>query len=191
MAEGRPWEGEIQIHGAAEAHPCPICALPDLARAYEVAGKPDSAIATYERYLHTPWQRRYETDAIELGFAMKRLGELYQQQNDRAKAAAQYYPAAYWMSLLNVPDKSEFPGKGGASNFTANIRSQDHFLALMKTGDIFGSCMTCHQLGDKATREIPKELGTFANAPSRRCRIGSAAAARSSRLRLRCGSKRR
>lgn len=90
MAERRPWEGEIEIHGAAESLPCPICALPDLARAYEVAGKPDSAIATYERYVHTPWQRRYETDAIELGFALKRLGELYQQQNDRAKAAAQY-----------------------------------------------------------------------------------------------------
>lgn len=90
MAEGRAWEGEIEIHGAAEALPCPICALPDLARAYEVAGKPDSAIATYERYLHAPWQRRFETDAIELGFATKRLGELYQQRNDRASAAAQY-----------------------------------------------------------------------------------------------------
>jgi len=90
MAEGRAWEGEIEIHGAAEAHPCPICALPDLARAYEVAGKPDSAIAMYERYVNAPWQRRYETDGLELGFAMKRLGELYQQQNDRAKAAAQY-----------------------------------------------------------------------------------------------------
>ena len=43
------------------------------------------------------------------------------------KAAAQYYPAAYWMSLLNVPDKTEFPGKGGANNFTANVKSQDHF----------------------------------------------------------------
>jgi tetratricopeptide (TPR) repeat protein/tRNA A-37 threonylcarbamoyl transferase component Bud32 len=90
IAERRPWEGEIEIHGASEALPCPICALPDLARAYEVAGKPDSAIATYERYVHTPWQRRYETDALELGFALKRLGELYQSQNDRAKAAAQY-----------------------------------------------------------------------------------------------------
>ena len=90
IAERRPWEGEIEIHGAAEGIPCPICALPDLARAYEVAGKPDSAIATYERYVHTPWQRRYDTDALELGFALKRLGELYQSQNDRAKAAAQY-----------------------------------------------------------------------------------------------------
>jgi eukaryotic-like serine/threonine-protein kinase len=90
MAERRAWEGEIEIRGAAETHPCPICALPDLARAYEVSGKPDSAIATYERYLRAPWQRRFETDAVELGFAMKRLGELYQQQNDDAKAAEQY-----------------------------------------------------------------------------------------------------
>jgi tetratricopeptide (TPR) repeat protein len=90
MAEGQPWQGEIEILQAAEAHTCPICALPDLARAYEVAGKPDSAIATYERYLQSPWQSRVETDEADLGFAMKRLGELYQQQNDRAKAAAQY-----------------------------------------------------------------------------------------------------
>ena len=89
-AERRGWEGEIEIQGASETHPCPICVLPDLARAYEVAGKPDSAIATYERYVSAPWQRRFETDAVELGFAMKRLGELYQQQNERSKAAAQY-----------------------------------------------------------------------------------------------------
>src|SRR6185436_14805686 len=73
MADGQPWQGEIELHGAAENHVCPICALPDLARAYEVAGKPDSAIATYERYVHAPWQRRFETDALELGFALKRL----------------------------------------------------------------------------------------------------------------------
>ena len=90
MANGQAWQGEIEIHGASEAQVCQICALPDLARAYEVAGKPDSAIATYERYLDTPWQSRFETDDIELGFAMKRLGELYQQQNDRAKAAERY-----------------------------------------------------------------------------------------------------
>lgn len=90
MAERRAWEGEIEIQGAAESHPCPICALPDLARAYEVAGKSDRAIETYERYINSPWQRRFDTDAIELGFARKRLGELYQQQNERTKAVAQY-----------------------------------------------------------------------------------------------------
>ena len=90
MAERRAWEGEIEIQAAANTHPCPICALPDLARAYEVAGKPDSASAIYELYLRAPWQRRFETDGVELGLAMKRLGELYQQQNDRSRAAAQY-----------------------------------------------------------------------------------------------------
>ena len=28
------------------------------------------------------------------------------------KAAAEYYPAGYWFSLIKVPDKSEFPGYG-------------------------------------------------------------------------------
>ena len=90
MAEEQPWQGEIEIRVAADGSVCPICVLPDLARAYEVAGKPDSAIATYERYINSPWQRRFETDATELGFAMKQLGELYQRQNDRARSAAQY-----------------------------------------------------------------------------------------------------
>jgi hypothetical protein len=90
MAEEQPWQGEIEIRVAADGSVCPICVLPDLARAYEVAGKPDSAIATYERYINSPWQRRFETDATELGFAMKQLGELYQRQNDRTKSAAQY-----------------------------------------------------------------------------------------------------
>jgi tetratricopeptide (TPR) repeat protein len=90
MAEEQPWQGEIEIRVAADGHPCPICALPDLARAYEVAGKADSAIATYERYINSPWQRRYETDGTELGFAMKQLGELYQRQNDRVRSATHY-----------------------------------------------------------------------------------------------------
>ena len=62
----------------------------NLCAGYLRQGKPDLAIATYERYLETPWQARVETDDVDLGFAMKRLGELYQQQNERAKAAAQY-----------------------------------------------------------------------------------------------------
>src|SRR4029077_13183721 len=33
-----------------------------------------------------------------------------------AHAAAEYYPAIYWFSLLRVPDKSEFPGTGPKGN---------------------------------------------------------------------------
>ena len=32
-----------------------------------------------------------------------------------------------------------------------------------EVGRHLGSCFTCHQFGDKATRETPKSLGTFAN----------------------------
>ena len=34
-------------------------------------------------------------------------------------AAAQYYPAIYWFSMLNIPDKSMFPGTGTGRTATA------------------------------------------------------------------------
>ena len=75
-----------------------------------------------------------------------------------ARAAAEYYPAVYWFSLLHVPDKSEFPGTGARGNgIPENMMSQGQWLHLLKTD----SCWACHQIGDKATREIPKSLGHF------------------------------
>jgi hypothetical protein len=77
-----------------------------------------------------------------------------------AKAAAEYYPASYWYSLLKVPDKSEFPGTGPQGNgISPNMKSQAQFLEMIKTD----SCWSCHALGTKATREIPK---MFANLDS-------------------------
>jgi hypothetical protein len=74
------------------------------------------------------------------------------------RMAAEYYPAIYWFSLLRVPDKSEFPGTGPKGNgIPENMKSQGQWLHLLKTD----SCWSCHQLGDKATREIPKSLGHF------------------------------
>jgi hypothetical protein len=45
-------------------------------------------VVVYERYLATPWFFRYETDAVELGFAMRRLATLYEARGETAKAAA-------------------------------------------------------------------------------------------------------
>jgi hypothetical protein len=69
-------------------------------------------------------------------------------------AAAEYYPAGYWFSLMRVPDKSEFPGGSGLS---PKISSQAEWLRQLKSG----GCWACHQLGNKATREIPRALGSF------------------------------
>jgi hypothetical protein len=75
-----------------------------------------------------------------------------------ASAAAQYYPAGYWYSLLRVPPKNDFPGTGASGNGIApGIQSQAEYIRQLKSG----GCTACHQLGTKATREIPKELGTF------------------------------
>jgi tetratricopeptide (TPR) repeat protein len=88
LAEGRTAAAESQLRQAADGTVCTICALPDLARVYEAARKSDAAAVVYERYLATPWFFRYEMDAVELGWAMKRLAELYDARGETAKAAA-------------------------------------------------------------------------------------------------------
>jgi hypothetical protein len=70
-------------------------------------------------------------------------------------AAAEYYPAVYWYSMLTVPDKSQFPGTGAQGNgMPENLKSQAQWLDIVKTNGCYG----CHALGNKATRTIPKEF---------------------------------
>ena len=78
------------------------------------------------------------------------------------QAAAQYYPSNYWYSLLQIPPESDFPGTGPIGNGIAiGLESQLHWIGQMKSGAIGGGCTVCHQLGNKATREIPASLGPF------------------------------
>jgi len=89
-----------------------------------------------------------------------------------AATAAEYYPAIYWYSMIKVPEKGEFPGTA-ANGFNPAMKSQGEFLNLVKTN----GCVTCHQLGNKATRTIPKALGEFKNgheAWTRRIQSGQA-----------------
>ena len=81
MAAFRSWDAEIG---------CTICALFELAQAYDQAGQPDSALAIYERYVITPWIARITQDALELPVAFRRLGELYEERGDRERAAEYY-----------------------------------------------------------------------------------------------------
>jgi cytochrome c1 len=75
-------------------------------------------------------------------------------------AAAQYYPAIYWFAMLHIPAKDKFPGTGANGNgIPTFMKSQLQWTDQVKTN----GCYACHQLGNKATREIPKELGTFKN----------------------------
>ncbi len=74
------------------------------------------------------------------------------------RAAAQYYPAGYWFSLVKPPDKSEFPGTGPTGNgISPGISSQAEWLRTVKSG----GCLACHALGTRATRELSPLLGHF------------------------------
>jgi DNA-binding SARP family transcriptional activator/Flp pilus assembly protein TadD/TolB-like protein len=70
---------------------------PELARIYDALGASDSAIAVYERYVGVRSLTRLRTDAFELGKALERLGALYEQRGDSARAADRYGRlAALW-----------------------------------------------------------------------------------------------
>jgi hypothetical protein len=92
------------------------------------------------------------------------------------KEAAQYYPAIYWYSMLGIPAKSEFPGTGpkpGGNGMDAKMKSQEQWLDVVKTD----GCFTCHQLGNAATRTIPKSHGQFESAAAaweHRIQVGQA-----------------
>ena len=91
-----------------------------------------------------------------------------------ARAAAEIYPPNYWYSLLQVPPKSDFPGTGPKGNGIAEgMTSQAAYISRLKAA----GCEVCHQLGNKATREIPKALGVFdssAAAWDHRVQVGQA-----------------
>jgi len=81
-------------------------------------------------------------------------------------AAAQYYPAGYWLSLLQVPAKNEFPGTG-ANGIAPGMKTQADWLRTIKSG----TCWSCHALGTKATREIPAALRATASTEAWQRRI--------------------
>src|SRR5688572_5069983 len=77
-----------------------------------------------------------------------------------ARAAAEYYPAGYWFSLIKIPAESEFPGTGPEGNgINPNFKSQAEYVRLIKNN----ACLGCHQMGNKGTRELHPALGTFAS----------------------------
>ena len=67
-------------------------------------------------------------------------------------AAAHYYPAIYWYSMLKIPAADQFgPGKAIPNNTQAGLLN-----SLKNNG-----CIGCHQLGQLSTRTIPAALGQF------------------------------
>ncbi|MEO8679610.1 MAG: carboxypeptidase-like regulatory domain-containing protein [Vicinamibacterales bacterium] len=68
-----------------------------------------------------------------------------------AAAAAHYYPAIYWYSMLRIPGAAEF----GKNPLIAPNMNQTRWLDQVKSN----GCVGCHQLGQLSTRTIPEAFG--------------------------------
>ena len=84
----RPLEAVERFRLWDEGIGCPVCALGDLARALEAAGRPDSALVVWERYLEVSDPQRIEWDPYYLGIARGRLAALYAADGRGSEATA-------------------------------------------------------------------------------------------------------
>src|SRR4051812_29478379 len=75
---------------------------------------------------YSVWVRGYGlVDSAKVTAAPGKVLNLTAVTAPNPKAAAQYYPAGYWFSLLSVPVKSEFPGTGPSGNgISPDLKSQ-------------------------------------------------------------------
>jgi tetratricopeptide (TPR) repeat protein len=101
--------------------------LPDLCfaalegRAHELAGRPDSAIAAYERYLAVKTNARHSLDAVDLATVLERLGDLYEQRGDRDLAATYY---ARFVNLWQDADPPLQPRVAAARRALARLAAE-------------------------------------------------------------------
>ena len=90
LAEGHAEEAITELRAWDGGTSCMYCALPHLGRAFRMAGALDSTIAIYERYVSAPGLYRLLTDSYHLPLIYERLGDLYEQRGDTAKAIHYY-----------------------------------------------------------------------------------------------------
>jgi len=136
---------------------------------------PDLPKATY-----VVWVRGYGlVDSPHVQAVPGKLLNLTAVAAPNPRAAAQYYPAGYWFSLLRVPGKREFAAATSTGSDETHsapaVKSQAEWLRIIKSG----GCWACHQLGSEGTRAIPKSLGTFPSSVAaweRRLQSGQAGA---------------
>ncbi|MEJ2320133.1 MAG: tetratricopeptide repeat protein [Gemmatimonadales bacterium] len=88
-AEGR-YDEAVDEFRRADVGECLTCVLYALGQAFERAGQPDSALATYERYLDATNVVQPFTDPGSLAAILERLGEMYDERENWEKAAEYY-----------------------------------------------------------------------------------------------------
>jgi len=98
---------------------------------------------------YTIWVRGYGlSDSAKVTASPGKVVDLTAVVAPDAAAAAQVYPAAYWYSMMSLPEESEVADIPGGLN--------EYLMRMKNLG-----CVGCHQLGQESTRTIPASLGEF------------------------------
>ena len=99
---------------------------------------PDLPQANYE-----VWVRGYGlVDSPRTNASPGQELDLIAQIAPDAASAAEYYPAGYWYSLLEIPEAHEFPGTGPDGNGIATgVQTQDDYIRRVTNG----GCVVCRQ----------------------------------------------
>src|SRR5205814_4952969 len=116
---------------------------------------PDLPKATY-----SVWVRGYGlVDSPKVSVRPGKTVNLTAVAAPTPRAAAEYYPAGYWLSLMRIPEQKQFTATAADANgMSPNVKSQAEWVRIVKSG----GCLACHTLGTKGTRELPVTLGHFA-----------------------------
>jgi hypothetical protein len=114
------------------------------------------------RASYNVWVRGYGlVDSPKLRTEPGKLLNLTAVTAPSAAAAAEYYPPIYWYSMLRIPAKKEFP--------LGPMKSQPEWLNQIKTT----GCMSCHALGTKGMRTMPKDFAHMKSTEAWARRIAS------------------
>ena len=97
------------------------------------------------------WVRGYGlVDSPKVKAAPGKILDLKAVVAPNEAAAAQYYPSIYWYSMMKIPDKSEFGGKGKIPEKL----TQNEYLNLMKSN----GCANCHAINNHSMRTFPTNM---------------------------------
>jgi hypothetical protein len=93
------------------------------------------------------WVRGYGlVDSPKVAAAPGRVLDIKAVTAPSAAAAAEYYPPIYWYAMMKIPAKNDFP--------LGPMKSQSEWLNQIKTT----GCMSCHAIGTKGMRTMPKDF---------------------------------
>jgi hypothetical protein len=112
---------------------------------------PDLPVANYQ-----VWVRGYGlVDSAKLRAKPGQRLNMASVPAPNEAAAAHYYPAIYWYSMMKIPGQDQF-GPNSKSGIPKNLSQIDWLKQMKNIG-----CIGCHQLGQEGTRTIPAQFGSF------------------------------